>query len=118
LTYSTSVALTSLAAVVPAGSVDRSKRISAVLPPPTLSVAALPKLVPGAVLLTWASAANGRIERQCRQCAQACQQSGGQCVEGLFHGLSPFHAWVNRVRTSRGPGQGPVTELAVAQCAR
>jgi hypothetical protein len=53
-----------LAAVVPVGKVDRSKRNSAVLPPPTLSVAALPKLLAGVVMLMWASAASGASSAQ------------------------------------------------------
>ena len=59
LTYSTKVALTSLAAVVAAAKVARSKRSSPVDPPPTLSVGRPPKLLAGRVVLTWVSAASG-----------------------------------------------------------
>ena len=52
LTYSSSVALTTLAAVVPAGKVERSKRTRPSDPGATFRLAVLPKLFAGEAVVT------------------------------------------------------------------
>src|ERR1700710_1078705 len=56
LQYSLSVARDTCAAVVPAGSIERSNCSSAVYPPPTFKFEIAPLFTPGRPLFTWASA--------------------------------------------------------------
>lgn len=59
LTHRIRLARTTLDELVPADSVDGSKRSKAVEPLPTLSVGKLPKLLAGCAVLTWVLAAGG-----------------------------------------------------------
>ena len=78
LTNSTRLALATLAAVVAAGSGDRSKRSSPTAPPPTLIVGRLPKLVLGRLALTWASAATGASSAQPGRASSNASPATGQ----------------------------------------
>jgi hypothetical protein len=74
---------------MPAGRALVSKRSKAVLPPPTLSVAAVPKAVADAVVLRCVSAARGRVTARAWCNAQEGGRGSGDDSE-LFHGESLF----------------------------